>query len=216
MNQPTQPGVRATSAILSMLACCAALGACGGGGDSGSGDTVYPAPAGSRLGAYLGTWASACSGNQVDTATITRTSDTGIRIAGKTEYFAQADCSGQAAATVTRTADTSASYRDSIDAGVVLQPGAPAVVVRIDRVSATLPQHVLAVNGPGVMRQTVGGQPQWCIVLAGGLSSCLPDPGTVPAASSDAALYASADTLYELAPQGGGYAVTQRYTRRPG
>lgn len=228
MTKPKPGGASAPHAFpqhtsLLALACCAALAACGGGGgDSGGGEAAYPAVAATPatdaglLGAYLGAWRGDCADHRRDSATVTRVSASVIRIAERTDYFAQADCSGAPVASVTRTADADAAYQDSIDAPVTLAPGTAPVLLRIDRVGVTLPAHTVEVAGPAVTRSLVDGRTQWCIALGEGQVTCLVDQGTIPASAGDGAFHAGGAALYRLAPQGAGYLATRRYQRQPG
>ena len=119
----------------------AVLSGCGGGG-GGGGTTAASPPAAttSPLDAYAGTWASACADHAVGTLVIARSADT-ITVGNKTDYYANADCSGAIVGTVTQSADATATYTGTVDASITPTPGAAAIPVKVDKLTANLPAH---------------------------------------------------------------------------
>lgn len=196
----------------------AGLSACGGGG-GGSGDVAPPvqqAPV-FPLAAYIGTWAGDCANHEMDTVTITRPAgslDT-IILAFRTEYFSGANCTGTILATETQSADASATYAGTADSSIVFTQGATAVAAKVDRVTASLPQHTRSIVGPGVVHTVVNGQAQWCINYGGGNSTCVRDDGTYAAQTGVAGgLHARGNEFFELSPSGNLYVVNQRFTKK--
>lgn len=203
-----------TMCTLALAACLSACG--GGGGSAGSGGATLPAQT-MQLGAYLGTWGSDCASHGVDTVVISRPagSTDSITIAFRTDYYANADCSGGVVATWTQSADVTATYAGTADTSIVPTPGAASVAATVDKVTVSLPQHTATVTGPNVVHTITNGQAQWCINYANGDSTCIKDEGTYPAQSGVAGgLYLQGNTLYELVPSGTQYAVDERFTRK--
>lgn len=202
----------------------AILSGCGGGsGSPGATGSNAPSLQGgstsnTQLDAYVGTWASDCADHAVDTATIARASGSPatVTIAVKTDYYAGATCTGNIVATMTSSADVSATYAGTVDTSIVFTPGAAAVAAKVDKISATLPQHTVSITGTGVMRSvTANGQAQWCINYGSGSSNCIVDQGTYPAQNGlDGGLYVQNNVLYELEPSGSVYTVDERFTKR--
>jgi hypothetical protein len=201
--------------VLAGLSACGGGG--GGGGDSGNGaPPVQPAPV-FPLSAYIGTWAGDCADHEIDTVTVTRpagSSDT-ISLDIKTEYFSAANCTGTILATETQSAGASATYAGTIDSSIVFTQGATAVAAKVDRVTASLPQHTRSIVGPGVVHTVVNGQAQWCIDYGGGSSTCIRDDGTYPAQTGVAGgLHTRGNEFFELSPSGSVYVVNQRFTKK--
>jgi hypothetical protein len=203
----------------------AVLAGCGGGGpstDAGSASASTPGvQPPQKLGAYFGTWSSDCANHAVDTATIVNgawghpefQTDV-INITIRTDYYNNANCTGNIIATVTPSTYATAMYVDSANAPVVLTPGAPPVTVKVDKVSATLSAHTVTVSGSAVTHTVMNGQAQWCIDY-GGNSTCLKDEGTYPAqGTSTGGLYLQGSTLYELELNGSVYTVDERFTKQ--
>lgn len=186
----------------------AVLSGCGGGG--GSSSTTPPASTTSPLDAYAGTWASACSDHAVATLVIARSADA-ITVGNKTDYYANADCTGAIVGTVTQSADASATYPGTVDASITPAPGAAAIPVKVDKLTANLPAHTLSVTGSGVTHTTG----QWCIAYANGTSTCIKDEGTYPAQNGVAGgLALQGNTLYDLTTNGASWVVDGVFTKK--
>jgi hypothetical protein len=191
----------------------AVLSGCGGGG---GGDTGAPA-AGSRLDAYVGTWASACADHAVDILVIARAAGTtdGLTVGSRTDYYANADCTGNIVGTATQSADATATHTGTVDASIVPTAGAAAINVKVDKLTANLPQHTLAVTGSGVTHTTANGQAQWCIAYGGGNATCIRDEGTYPAQNGVAGgLALQGNTLYDLNASGASWVVDGVFTKK--
>jgi hypothetical protein len=194
-----------------------AVALCGCGGGGGGSTAAPPAATASPLDAYAGTWGSACADHAVGTLVVARaagTTDT-ITVANRTDYYANADCTGSIVGTVTQSADATATYGGTVDASIVPGPRAAAVSVKVARLTASLPQHTLAVTGSGVTHTTATGQAQWCIAYANGTSTCIRDEGTIPAQTGLAGgLAVQGSTLYDLTANGTSWNVDGVYTKK--
>ena len=187
------------------------LSGCGGGG--GDGGAAPPAATTSPLDAYAGTWASACTDHAVSTLVIARSAGTtdAITVGNKTDYYANADCTGAIVGTVTQSADATATYTGSVDASITPAPGAAPLSVKVDKLTANLPQHTLSVTGSGVTHTTG----QWCIAYANGTSTCIKDEGTYPAQNGVAGGVAlQGNTLYDLTASGSSWVVDGVFTKK--
>lgn len=190
---------------------------CGGGGGDGGTTSAPPVATTSPLDAYAGTWASACADHAIDTLVIARASGTpdAITVANKTDYYANAGCTGSIVGTVTQSADATAAYGGSVDASIVPSAGAAAVSVKVDKLTANLPQHTLSVTGSGVTHTTANGQAQWCIAYGNGASTCIRDDGTYPAQNGVAGgLALQGTTLYDLTASGASWVVDGVFTKK--
>jgi hypothetical protein len=191
----------------------AVLSGCGGGGGGGSNTAPAPAVATSPLDAYAGTWASACADHAVSTLVIARSAGTAdaITVGNKTDYYANADCTGSIVGTVTQSADATATYNGTVDASITPAPGAAAISVKVDKLTASLPQHTLSVTGSGVTHTTG----QWCIAYANGTNTCIKDEGTYPAQNGVAGGIAlQGNTLYDLTASGSSWVVDGVFTKK--
>ena len=191
----------------------AVLSGCGGGGGGGGSSAPPPAATTSPLDAYAGTWASACADHAVSTLIIARSAGTAdaITVGNKTDYYANADCTGNIVGTVTQSADATATYDGTVDASIAPAPGAAAISVNVDKLTANLPQHMLSVTGSGVTHTTG----QWCIAYANGTSTCIKDEGTYPAQNGVAGGIAlQGNTLYDLTASGSSWVVDGVFTKK--
>jgi hypothetical protein len=190
------------------------LSGCGGGGGDGGGSTAAPpAATTSPLDAYAGTWASACADHAVSTLVIARAAGTGdaITVGNKTDYYANADCTGSIVGTVTQSADATATHTGTVDASITPAAGTAAISVKVDKLTANLPQHTLAVTGSGVTHTTG----QWCIAYANGTSTCIKDEGTYPAQTGvTGGLALQGNTLYDLTASGSAWGVDGVFTKK--
>lgn len=192
----------------------AMVSACGGGGNGGDNSSAPQAPT-NRLAGYVGNWSADCSDHAMDSATITSPSANVLTIKTRTDYYAGSNCTGAIIATQTDSADVTATYVDSVDSSVVFTKGAAATPTKVDRITASLPQHTTSVTGTGVNRVIQGGQAQWCIAFSGGNQTCVWDEGTYAAASGvSGGLFLQNNTLYELSPNGSQYVINDRFTRK--
>jgi hypothetical protein len=189
------------------------LSGCGGGGGGGGSTAAPPAATTSPLDAYAGTWASACADHAVATLVIARPAGTAdaITVGNKTDYYANADCTGAIVGTVTQSADATATYTGTVDATIAPTPGAAAISVKVDKLTASLPAHTLSVTGSGVTHTTG----QWCIAYANGTSTCIRDEGTYPAQNGVAGgLALQGNTLYDLTANGSAWVVDGVFTKK--
>lgn len=196
---------------VAMMAC-----ACGGGGGN-EGDPKAPGFSASvnKLAAYVGTWAATCNDHAVDNATITSTGNNTVTIATRTDYYAQANCTGAIIATETEGADITATYVDTVDAPVVFATGTPATTGKVDRITASMPIHSRSITGTAVTRVVQNGKPQWCIDFGNGRSTCILDEGAYSARSGVAGgLLLQGNAFYELVPNGTVYEAYGRYVKK--
>lgn len=193
------------------------LTACGGGGGtSASGATPVAATPLTQLASYIGNWTSACYDHAMDSAAISRTPGTNdsISIAFKTDYYVNANCTGNILGTYSESAGPTAVYAATVDASVVLAQGAAASSIKVDKINATKPAGAALVTGTGVVRTVTNGQVQWCIDFGGGRTTCINDQGAYAASSQTGGLYLQGNTLYELVVNGSAYLVNEVFTRQ--
>jgi hypothetical protein len=194
------------------------ISACGGGGgdSGGSASAAAPAPT-TQLAAYIGNWASDCYDHAIDSAAISRPagSSDSITISFKTDYYVNANCTGNIIGTETQSADATATYAGTVDSSIVFTQGAAAIPAKVDKVIASLPAHTVSITGTGVVHTVTNGQAQWCMDYGNGSSICINDEGTRPATSGVAGgLYLQAGVLYELTPSGSLYVVNERFNKK--
>jgi hypothetical protein len=208
------------SAVMALLA------ACGGGGDSGT--TTAPTPPTSpappppppqteQLAGYIGNWAADCSDHAIQTVAVSRTAGTinSITLAFKSDYYVNADCTGNIVGTWAQSADVTAVHVDTVDSAIVFAVNGNPVAARVDRVSISQAQHTNSVTGSGVTRMVLNGVAQWCISYGNNTASCIRDEGTYPAMSgASAGFYLQGNTMYELAPGGMRFTAGPRYTKK--
>lgn len=195
------------------LTAAAVLSGCGGGGD-GAGTS---APAATRLAGYVGTWSTACSNHRMDTIVVGRPagSTDSVTVAYRTDYYLGTDCAGPILATITQSADATATFTGSVDASIVPTPGAAPIAVRVDKVTASVPAYTLNVTGSGVVKSVVNGTTQWCVNFGNAGSSCIEDKGTYAAQNNVAGGIAiQGNTLYDLNADGAAWTVDEIFTRK--
>jgi hypothetical protein len=195
------------------------LSACGGGDGAGGNTSTAPVAAtpATPLSAYIGNWASSCHMHQIDSRTITRIPGTtdSISISYKTDYYVNHDCTGAVIGTWTQNPNVTAVYAGTVESSIVFTEGSAAVPHRVDKVMASLPQHVWSVTGTGVVHLVTDGFAEWCIDYMDGDGSCIADSGTSPAAViSLAALYLEGNALYELMWNGSAYSANEALNRQ--
>lgn len=193
------------------------LTACGGGGGtSGTSTTPVATTPAPQLASYIGNWASSCYNHAIDSAAITRTPGTtdSLTIAFKTDYYINANCTGNIVATWTQGANATAVYSGTVDSSIVFTPGAAAVAAKVDKVTATMPQTTASVTGTGVVHTVVNGQAQWCINYGNGNTNCIKDEGTIAPTSQPGGLYLQGNVLYELVPSGSIYTVNEAFNKQ--
>lgn len=201
------------TAALATALICALLTGCGGGGDSSS---AAPAPT-AQLSSYLGNWASDCHDHAIDSVAISRPAGSidSITVSYKTDYYVNANCTGNILGTETQSTDATATYVGAVESSIVFTQGASAVPATVDKVTASLPQHTISVVGAGVTHTVVNGQAQWCMDYGNGNSICINDDGTRPAQNGTAGgLYTQNGLLYELMPIGSIYQVNGRFNKK--
>lgn len=206
--------MKATSMTgLAAAAVTVALSGCGGGGDNNTGTT----PPTTQLAGYVGTWSTTCSNHRTDTIVVGRPagSTDSVTVAYRTDYYLGTDCSGPILATVTQSADATATFAGSVDASIVPTPGAAPITVRIDKVTASVPAYTLNVTGSGVVKSVVNGTTQWCVNTGNGGSTCIEDKGTYAAQANVAGGIAiQGNTLYDLSANGSTWTVDAIFTRK--
>jgi hypothetical protein len=199
----------AATAALALLAACG-----GGGGHPGStNDTVGSGTA--NLDAYVGTWASTCASNAIDTAVIARAASPAntLTIAVTTQYYANALCTGDVVATQTWSAPATATYVGTVTSSIVPGAGMAPLTASVDKMTAQLPQRTVTVTGTFVSHKTIDGQANWCIDYAGS-SVCVPDRIYAAEAAPFDGLSLQGTDLYELKSNGVNYDAVERFTKK--
>ena len=196
------------NAALGVLAALCIV-ACGGGGGS------TPAVAASKMAPYIGTWVGPCDGHELPSLTISDTAGVkdGATYSATSAHYAQAGCTGTIVATQTYTANFSAVYVNSINAGVIF-PGAAAVSTKIDSVSLSVQAYRNVLTGSGVTHPINNGAPEWCIAYGDGSSSCFQDELVPGYATYITNTYVSGNKLHVLVSGVAGYTVTEVWTKR--
>lgn len=112
---------------------------------------------------------------------------------------------------MTQSADASATYTGTMDASNTPALGAAAIPVKVDKLTANLPQDTLSVAGSGVTHTTG----QWCIAYPNGTSTCIKDEGMYHAQNGVAGgLALQGNTLYDLTTSGASWAVDGVFTKK--
>lgn len=184
------------------------LTACGGGGS-----TASPP---SKVASYAGVWVGTCDGHTLFDVTFRETAgvkDT-LTLTSKTEYYAQTGCTGAVVATETYTADVTAVFLNSIDAGVVFTPGSASVTTKIDNMSLSMPDYRHKLSGSGVTPKVYNGEVGWCVAYGDRSSTCFKDELMAGSSAYSRTLYVSANKLYMLEPSASQYSVTSMWTRK--
>jgi hypothetical protein len=207
------------SAVMALLAACG-----GGGGDSGT--TTAPTPPAApappppqteQLAGYIGNWAADCKDHAIETLAVSRTAGTinSINLAFKSDYYVNADCTGNIVGTWTQSAGVTAVHVDTVDSAITFTIGSNPVASRVDRVAVSQPQHTNSVTGTGVTRMVLNGVAQWCINYGNNTATCIRDEGTYPATSGGSAgLYVQGNDMYELTPSGMRFVVSTHYRKK--
>jgi hypothetical protein len=158
------------------------LSACGGGSD-----TPAPSP---LLAKYAGTW-SACNGaGQLTRIVLSLATDESLQARSETDYFANADCSGSAGATLVYN-PTGDSVKSSGTAGVVAifpndqKRSITADIGELNRVAAV--PKVLSM-GMTVSRSVLNGVAEVCISGVAGQTYCFKEADMTVAAGTDLVL----------------------------
>lgn len=210
---------------LSALAALMTAGCGGGGSDSTSGAGASnppavnptPAPAASKLAAYVGTWTAPCDDHEMPSVTITETPGVkdSVDLDLKSEYYKNRGCTGAIVGTETLTAKFSATYTGTADSGIVFTAGSASVPSKVDLVTVRAPAYSMKIEGPGVVRTIKNGKAQWCMDFGGGNSTCVYDDGlTAAQAPISGGMYATGNKLYTLLPSGSIFGVDEAYTKR--
>lgn len=199
--------------IFGLAIVATALTACGGGGGSDGAAPTAPQST-TALAPYVGVWESPCDSRERETATFALTPSGTLTITTKDEYFALVGCTGPVLATLTLSASYTAVFTGTADAAVQLAQGAAPTAIKVDVVNSSVPSVSLQVAGPGVVRSTQDGKPQWCIDFGGGSRTCIQDEGVQPAASARGGLYIKDNQLFSLEPSGSTFVVEGIYTRK--
>jgi hypothetical protein len=202
----------------------ALLAACGGGSDSGTTTAptpptapAPPPPQTEQLAGYIGNWATDCKDHAVASLAVSRTAGTinSITLAFKSDYYVNADCTGNIVGTWTQSADVTAVHIDTVDSAITFTTSGNPVASRVDRVAVSQAQHTNTVTGTGVTRMVLNGNAQWCINYGNNTATCIRDEGTYPAMSgATAGFYLQGNTMYELTPAGLQFVESRRYTKK--
>lgn len=154
-----------------------ALAACGGSGGS---DQGIPTQVSAALQKYEGVWIRPCAAHNRDTMTLS-SSNGGATLSFtiKTEYFANADCTGAVVATGTyKQPSIVMQYTGSIkDASVKLRNG-ETVTQAVDQGTTTASGESITFTGSGVTSSTVGGKTVWHITFSQGATDVYPNLNT--------------------------------------
>lgn len=191
----------------------AILSGCGGGSDTPS---APPPATATQLAAYVGTWGATCSNHRRDSITVGRPagSTDSVTVAYRTDYYLNGDCTGPILATITQSADATATWTGSVDATIIPTPGAAPVPVKIDQVSATIPSYTLVVTGSGVAKSVVNGTTQWCVNLGNAGATCIEDKGIYAGQANVAGgITIRNNALYDLSVTGSTWTVDGIFTR---
>jgi hypothetical protein len=79
---------------------------------------------------------------------------------------------------------------------------------------SSAPSFFMQVTGPGVVRTTKNGKPQWRIDCGGGSSTCIMDDGVQGPKSGSGGLYARGNQLFSLETSGSSFVVDRIYTKK--
>ncbi len=157
-----------------------ALAACGGGsGGSDSGQGI-PTQVAGALQKYEGVWIRPCAAHNRDTMTLVA-SNAGATLSFtlKTEYFANADCSGAVVATGTYgQAATVLQYTGTVKDANVHMPNGEVVTVNVDQGNATATTTPITFTGSGVTSSVVNGKTVWHIQFGQGSTDVQTNLGT--------------------------------------
>lgn len=154
-----------------------ALAACGGGGGS---DQGIPAQVAGALQKYEGVWIRPCAAHNRDTMALA-TSNNGATLSFtiKTEYFANADCSGAVVATGTyQQPSIVMQYTGTVkEASVKLRNG-ETVTTGVDQGTTSASSEAITFTGSGVTSSVVGGRTVWHITFSQGATDVYPNLNT--------------------------------------
>lgn len=223
----SRDGISKPTSVL-LLAACAVLTACGGGGSADPGPVqasvtppvtatppVTPPVTAPALASYPGTWYGPCLGRMQDVATVSMAGGAGNALLLKlVRNFHGADgCGGTPIATETLSADFTLTWDGTKTTAALLTPSSAAVQVTLDLVTITIPPYTRTRGGPAVTATLENGVRGWCINYSDG-PVCTVDAGPQAAANAPAALYLDKGELVLLSPSGtAGYSVDARYTK---
>jgi hypothetical protein len=144
-----------------------ALAACGGSGGS---DQGIPAQVAGALQKYEGVWIRPCAAHNRDTMALAAGNNGAtLSFTIKTEYFANADCTGAVVATGTyRQPSIVMQYTGTVkEASVKLRNG-ETVTTSVDQGTTTATSEAIAFTGSGVTSSVVGGRTVWHITFSQG------------------------------------------------
>lgn len=157
----------AAGSVLLTAFAAAALTGCGGGGNSGQG---LPAQVSNALQKYEGIWIRPCAAHSRDTMTLAA-SNNGATLAFtiKTEYFANADCTGDVVATGAYTQPaTVLQYTGTVKDANVKMPNGETVTASVDQGDASATTFPITFTGSGVTSSVVNGKTVWHIQFSQG------------------------------------------------
>lgn len=197
--------------ILIGVAVGAALAGCGGSESPQACPAAIP-PLGMIN--YVSTWSTACTQHRVQRTVISSTPQNAVNMSTRTDFYANADCSGPVLGSIDDSAVVTATASGVTQALVVLTPGSAPVAIGLDQVTLSSTASTKTFTGPWELKQSGDGVRELCLKVAGGGAACAQDPGTVPASSGATAYFHKfGDVMYRVALSGSTYSVVERFTR---
>ena len=188
------------------LALTAMLSACGGGGGSaGSGNTPLPdpTPVGGPLKKYEGAWLDACDSHSRDSTSITATNGGNtLLMTVKTEFYANAGCTGAVVATGTYPGPAiTLTYASTVQNASVKLSSGELVTAAVDVGDAAASGQNIIFTGSGVTSRTVNGRTVWHIEFGQGSTDVQFELAT---GSSKGGLLLRNGELWTVTPSGTG------------
>lgn len=189
-----------------------ALAACGG---SGGGDQGIPAQVAGALQKYEGVWSRPCAAHNRDTMTLAASNNGAtLSFTIKTEYFANADCTGAVVATGTYPqAATVLQYTGTVKDANVRMPNGEVVTVNVEQGNATATTSPITFTGSGVTSSTVNGRTVWHIRFSQGSTDVQTNLGTGVTSASLALRNGELLVLSVSGNSGNTFNVESRLTR---
>lgn len=198
--------------VLIGVAVSAALAGCGGESESPQACPAALPPL--SMSVYAGTWSSACTQHRVQRTVITSTQQNTANMSSRTDFYANADCSGAVLGSIADSAVVTATPSGLTQALVVLAPGSAPVALGLEQVTLSSTASTKTFTGPWELKQSGDGVRELCLKVAGGAVACAQDPGTVPASSGVTAyLHQFGGGLYRVALSGTTYSVVETFAR---
>ncbi|CAN7672927.1 hypothetical protein LJR289_005266 [Pseudoduganella sp. LjRoot289] len=188
------------------LALAILLSACGGGGgSSGSGNTPLPdpTPPGGPLKKYEGVWLDACDSHSRDSTTIAAANGGNtLLMSVKTEFYANAGCTGAVVATGTYPGPAvTFNYSSAVQNASIKLPSGETVTAAVDVGDASASGQAIAFTGSGVSSRIVNGRTVWHIEFSQGSTDVQFDLAT---GTSKGGLLLRNGELWTVTPSGTG------------